>query len=405
VSAKEELPTIVLITMDRETSSTVVTRSDGKEARLPLDPSPFPHTSALSSLHCTPTLGGLLAVTRAGDNVVFELPKEDSSQQLAGRLIVYLDQNQWSTIAKTRHDPSRVNDEDSQAAHQLAELVQQQRIVLPASAGHYYETTKWADTKARYSLGLTVLQLSRGWQMRHPIQVRRNELHDLFRRKLGQAKDMRDAPVFTLHPNVIEGPQHGGDPHNFSANLPTDAAFAHEALTSATALIDLMLDTERVEPGPEPGWAAANQRFSDCLDDAVRDSQQKRKAIDAFFLLDLVSEIEEEAHAAGMPLEQLGTWFLKHAGEDIRKLPATGLFREMLHDRHLNRGTVWKTNDLTDMVFLSCAAGYADFVVAENHMVSVLNQGIKRLGRRQNVFRRLRDAVPAIEDALASSPP
>jgi hypothetical protein len=91
--------------------------------------------------------------------------------------------------------------------------------------------------------------------------------------------------------------------------------------------------------------------------------------------------------------------------KDIQQLPATGVFREMLHDRHLNKGTVWRHNDLTDMVYLSCAAGYADFVVCERHMGNVLRQGLKRLSRPTLIFRRLRDAVPAIRERLGDSAP
>ncbi len=163
-----------------------------------------------------------------------------------------------------------------------------------------------------------------------------------------------------------------------------------------------MLDAERIEPVPDAGWTQANQRFSDWLDSEVRDSQQKRKLIDAFLLSDLRTEIAEEAYAAGVTLEQFRHWVFDQAAlDDIRQLPGMGLFREMLHDRHLNKKTVWKANDLMDMVYLSCAAGYADFVVCERHMGSVLTQGLKRLRRPQHVFRRLRDAVPAIEAALA----
>jgi hypothetical protein len=166
-------------------------------------------------------------------------------------------------------------------------------------------------------------------------------------------------------------------------------------------LIDVMLDAERCEGGSDVGWAQANQRFSDWLDSEPRDSQQKRKSIDAFLLTDLSKQIAEEAHAAGTPIEQVRHWIPKRAMDDIRQLSAMGLFREMLHDRHLNKGTVWKSNDLTDMVYLSCAAGYADFVVCERHMASVLAQGLKRLGRPEHVFHRLQDAMPAIQAALA----
>ncbi|HEY5179902.1 MAG TPA: hypothetical protein VIJ07_09060 [Dermatophilaceae bacterium] len=403
MSERDAEPVITMITMDRETSSAVFARSDGKEARFPLETSPFDDTSALSRLQYTPAFDTLLAVTGTGDDILFELPKQDGTDQLGGRVVVYLDQNKWSDIAKAMHDPTRVNEEDRLAARQLAEWAHHRRIILPASSGHYYETTKQFDAEERYGLGLTILQLSRGWQMRDPLQVRRDELYTWFRHGSATVAQTRDATVFTLDPNVMHGRVRDRGPYVAPADFSPDAAFQHEALTSAMALIDLMLDSERIKPGPETGWAGANQRFSDWLDDEDRDSQQKRKCIDAFLLWDLRTEIAEESHAAGATPEQLQRWLPIQSAGDIRELHATGLFGEMLHDRHLNKGTKWRPNDLTDMVYLSCAAGYADFVVCENHMGSVLAQGLKRLGRPQRVFRRIRDAVPAIAAALAGT--
>lgn len=57
----EAQPAITMITTDHETSSVVLTRSDGKEARFPLGNSPFADASALSRLHYTPSFDGLLA--------------------------------------------------------------------------------------------------------------------------------------------------------------------------------------------------------------------------------------------------------------------------------------------------------------------------------------------------------
>lgn len=390
-----------MITMDRETSSVVFARSDGKEARFPLGYSPFAATSALSRLHYPPSLDGLLAVTRAGDDIVFELPKPSSGDQLAGRLVVYLDQNHWSTVDNARHDPDKVRDEDREAARQLADWVQTRRIVLPASSGHYFETTNRFDKRKRYDLGLTVLQLSRGWQMRDPVQVRRDELH-AFRCRFAAAPGARNTAVFTLMPDVIHGRWRGERPYVAPSGFPPDMAFQHQALTWATVLIDVMLDGERIGFGRDMGWALANQQFSDWLDGETRSTHQKRKSIDDLLLSDLRTEIAEEAHAAGVLLEQFRHWFLNHSMDDIRELPATGTFRKMLHERHLNKGTVWRRNDLTDMVYLSCAAGYADFVVCERHMGTVLTQSLNRMRGPTLVFRRLYEAVAAIETALAA---
>jgi hypothetical protein len=122
--AESGLP-IILVTMSRDDASVSFLRADGKEARFPLGTSPFSKTSALARLHLAPTddsFAGrvLLAVTVAGDAVVFELPSGDDHEQLAGRLVVYLDQNQWSVLSKASDPSAPIPDEDRVAALRLA---------------------------------------------------------------------------------------------------------------------------------------------------------------------------------------------------------------------------------------------------------------------------------------------
>ncbi|MFG2375210.1 hypothetical protein ACGFY9_27480 [Streptomyces sp. NPDC048504] len=396
---KKPEPFVVMMTIDRETSSVVLTRSDGKEARQSIAPAPFESTSVLSRLHWSPALGDLVAVTCKGDDIAFELPVRDRSDQLEQRLVVYLDQWVWRRITEALQGGTTVDREDRDAAEQLAEWVRDRRIVLPASAGHYYETTKWASEHNRYRLGLTILQLSRGWQMLDPLQVRRDEIDGMFRRWLGQDADGRATAVFTLTPNSLHSSSRMV-PYTPPSDFSTDDAFRMVALTAASAYIDVMLDTERVEPGPEPGWVQFNQRFSDWLDGQNWDSQQKRRSIDALLFADFRNELAEGAQGAGLSPQDLQRWGQKQPMNGFSILPATGLYRAMLHHRHLNRGTTWKRSDLTDMIYLSCAAGYADFVVCEKHMREPLERGVRRLGLRTKVFRHLSEAVAAIGHSL-----
>jgi hypothetical protein len=398
VSKKSE-PFVVMMTIDRETSSVVLTRSDGKEARQAMASAPFESTSLLSRLHFSPALGGMLAVTRNGDDIVFELPIRDGSDQLAHRLVVYLDQNIWRPVSETLQGGTTVGRKDRDAAEQLAEWARDRRIVLPASAGHYHETTKWSWADKRYRLGLTILKLSRGWQMLDPLQVRRDEIDGMFRRWLGQGGDGRATSVFTLAPNSLHSSIRMV-PYTPPSDFSAGDAFRMVSLTAASAYIDVMLDTERVEPGPEPGWVQFNQQFSDWLDGQNWDSQQKRRSIDALLFADLQRELAEGAHAAGLSPQDLQRWGQKQPIDGFNTSPATGLYRAMLHHRHLNRGTTWKRSDLTDMIYLSCAAGYADFVVCEKHMREPLERGVKRLGLRTKVFRHLGEAVAAVGHSL-----
>lgn len=393
---------ITLITMDRVAACTVFTRSDGKEARLPFDPSPFEDTSVLARLDFTPAYGALLATTLSGDQVLFEMPLEGAGDQLARRLVVYLDQNQWSLLSNAGRGAEKSSELDRVAARKLKEWVDQRRIVLPASAGHYFETGKRFSTDKRYDLGLTVLQYSRGWQMRDPLQVRRSELHDAFCHRMDRPGRVRSAPVFTLDPDALYAPTRWAGVER-TPTPQNRLAFQTKALLNASVSIDAMLDTQQVEEGPDTGWMAASQRFSDWLDELDQDSQQKRRAIDIHIVKDLQQELAEEAAAADVPKELFHQWGFKGWVRAIGGAPAVGLFREMLQSRHLNKGTTWRRNDLTDMVYLSCAAGYADFVVCEKHMRDPLQHGLKRTGRATRVYRHLADAVAAIEEALETT--
>lgn len=395
---------IVLVTVSGDDASVAFLRADGKEARFPLGTSPFSETSSLATLHLAPTDGSfagpmLLAVTVSGDAVAFELPTGEDDRQLAGRLVVYLDQNQWSVLSRASDPSAGMPEDDREAALRLAGLARDGALVLPASSAHYYETTKWRDDAARYRLGLTVLQLSRGWQLRDPLQVRRDELRASYEHMFLDGPPPRAHSVVTLMPGRLHGPSRGGNVSEPPPDFPPDLAAQYQALVSATTLIDVMMDRDHI-PAPRPtGWTETNQRFSEWLDQEPRDSQQKRKAVDVLLLDDLAQELAEEALLCGITPVQMSEWFWQHPRR-LPALPALGLFREVLHDRHLNRGLTWHPNDLTDMIYLSTAAAYTDAVICERAMGSALQRALPRLGRSTPVFRRLRDAVPAIERML-----
>jgi hypothetical protein len=86
---------------------------------MPLPDSMFDDTSVLSRVTYVPSTG-LLAVTRAGDEIAFDVPVP-YQEQLGRRLVVYLDQNQWSALDNARHAGS--DDEDRHAARQLEQWV------------------------------------------------------------------------------------------------------------------------------------------------------------------------------------------------------------------------------------------------------------------------------------------
>ena len=391
-----ELPFVVLVTVDWQNATTTLFRSDGKSATVPIEMPSSPDTSRVKRLQWAPRLDGLIAETTLGDEVAFEMPRFDETDQLAGRLVVYLDQNMWSMVANARHDPSRVpNADDVPAALQLASWVTERKIILPLSSGHHSETTKWGDERSRYRLGLTALQLSRGWQMRDPLVVRRHEIRGCLIGRGGPVRDAGRSHVFTLQPNAASS---RAVPSTAADGFSPVEVHALQSLSYASAMITVMLDPEQIPPtAAAAGWVAVNQGFSDWLDSETRrTADQKRKSVDVLFIQDMGAEIAEQARKAGLAPEELTHW-LSSPSLDVRDMPALGVYREMLQQRHLNVGTTWRTNDLTDMVYLSCAMGYADVVITERHMTAIGSQSLRRLGRRPSVLPSLRAAIPIIE--------
>ena len=116
MASPDSPPAIVLVTMDIEAATVIFTRSDGKEARFPLTLGGDIRQDALARPHFCPGWDGVLATTRAGEDVFLELPRHDGADQLSGRLVVYLDQNQWNTLAKAVAGASSVPDPDRDAA-------------------------------------------------------------------------------------------------------------------------------------------------------------------------------------------------------------------------------------------------------------------------------------------------
>jgi hypothetical protein len=392
-------PTLILVELDFSEATATFTRSDGSWMTMPVTTVPLASSSRLVKVDWSPPLQAVVAHTSTGDEIAMELPAEDQHDQLDGRLSVYLDQWVWSLIAKSRYDPSRVrNPADLPAVERLTELVKERKIVLPISAGHHVETTVSANDNDRYQLGLAMLQLSRGWQMRDPLTVRRTEVFDQMRLRFTTGATPLDEPVMTLQPNVTSSQNTHPTP---STEMPAEQLYIWESLLHATVTVDVMLDGEQITPAGQSRWVEVQQSFSDWLDEQTDlFGPQKRKSLDTLFVQDMEADITQGAARAGLTRDQCRLWILKHFDNDVRKMPSLGIYRESLYERHLNIGTTWKASDLTDLVYLSCAAGYADFVITERHMGSVLKRALNRLGRQVNVFTSLHEAVPHIERRL-----
>lgn len=211
-AVSSERERVIATVLDFETRRARIVRSDLKELNLPLDVPGLPSSNRISRVTYSPAINGLHCVTTFGDEILAELPSLDSSVPRGDRVVVYVDQKDWRTLRNVRYEPQRIESHaEREAAEALTGLVQSGRVILPLSSAHLMETTKWTTETLRYQVALTMLQLSRGWQMRHPLAIREGEVRAALTHH-GQMRDLGVSNVFTLEPNAVLSPACRGIP-------------------------------------------------------------------------------------------------------------------------------------------------------------------------------------------------
>jgi hypothetical protein len=365
---------------------------DGRCATSSLGRDVFDSTSLIASSTYVPHRSQLHLRTTRDDEILIELPLPTHLAPTRGRPTIYLDQNHWSTLTKVIYEPHRVrNAEEGNAAERVIESALGRQVLLPMSSAHMSETCKQVDVDERYQRALTIVRLSLGWQLRDPLALRRFELRQALTTRYHQRSLSWPAPV-TLEPNAI----HSGRDDELApvdSILPVEARWTVHAIRCIGGIVDAMLDTEHLAVEPASGWAAEFQRFAEFLRDNPTGREMKRRRTHAKFLADLGRELPEAAYRAGITLEEMSDWLFRHSEFDVTAMPALGLFREVLHEKLADPKLRWAENDLVDMIYLTAAAGYCDYVVGENSHTAHLENALRRLGREPIVHRNLRSLV------------
>ncbi|MCC3294797.1 hypothetical protein LJ756_09190 [Arthrobacter sp. zg-Y411] len=385
--------TLVLIEIDWQQGISRFVRSDGKEAVIPEKTLFRPDDPVISKSTYFIEANVLMVETRRGEVIGAELPQLGVQTPLGGRPVIYLDQKDWSALANTLYSPERVADGERNAASKLIDLARARKIILPLSSGHMAETTQWRNNDRRYSLALTIAQLSWGWQLQDPLTVRRSELKQALRGHLGEEHRIPDRDVFTLAPRAIHSSRLSAPKSSAGQVLPPELQLAADAMTSISIHMSVMLGEDPIPHMVADGWATKFQTITDWFAKESKNSREKRLVTDLQFIIDIRTEMAKAAAEVGMSVKQLEEWVMGHWQDEVAAMPSLGLYREILHEKQVNSGTVWKANDLTDLMYLSCAAGYADYVVGERSSISQMRQSNRRLGRPDNLYKNLSELV------------
>ena len=290
--------------------------------------------------------------------------------------IVYLDQCHWITLARAQFARHKIRSSDELAAADfILKAAGNGRIRLPLSGAHMIETAKAGDGLRRHQLADTMLSVYENWYMSNPVVVRRGELA----RALSQQDTSLDRDqVFNQHPGTPFG-------DNIlyvcsDQTLPLQVQRLVEKLSWRYAWADVL----RSDVYEATEWAAALEAIQGwvwthqdlltylTLHPANRDL---RVVAAARTLDDVQQELAATALQIGLSIDELKQRL--HPGnlvEFFQRLPFVGRVMEITHIRLRNPQDVWVENDLIDLLFLSCAAAYADFVVAERKATHLLRQ-------------------------------
>lgn len=354
----------------------------------PLTDGAAEHGGEIGRTDYDPESGELTITFRWGDTAICELgPTEGPSSP-----VVYLDQNHWVMLARLQWAPHKLT-AHREGYERLMGLARDRAITLPLSSAHAFETGR-KDGRQRRELATTMLQLSRGWQMRTPLKVRREELVCSIA-GLRPNAPLWLRPVFTLDPDALF------DGSDYLGESSPDRDL-HARLTWASAIAATLIEDERednqVAREKTERWAQLYAARGVELGESNASREEKRDSARAAILEDFTNDLAGAA-AAGLDPEAWEDW-LQNSEDSIATMPAMGRIQEITAQRLSNPQYPWRVNDLTDMHFLSCAAGYADFVLAEAATTHDLRRAESRVPAGACICRSPTELVDAIEDQL-----
>ncbi|MFG1745779.1 hypothetical protein ACGFJ4_16560 [Micromonospora chalcea] len=331
----------------------------------------------------------VISTTRRGDTLISEAYSPVSTDK--GRPAVYLDQNHWSKLAWAMVDPSKIASRDElAAAMRIIELATDAGIVLPLSSAHFTETYPLYGDR-RYNLGLAMAHLAGGWELRSPMKVWDNEVAVM----LATHEDV-PLPAFSELPVVTTEPQ------AFLANgvrayeIDNDWDLFQLVISEPSITLSCLIDPTPEAKGDVPGWVQRNQEITDYFAGQRLSDTDRRRQAAGFFWTDNIQVLARAAARVGVDPRS----FAQDAKELLRQtetMPFVSNLSAMFQLRHLDRQTRWKGNDLIDMMYLSCAAAYCNYVAAERHTGTQLRQIMESRGETPNTFVTLTDLVEALE--------
>lgn len=364
------MPAIVGIRVDYDTGGLVVKLAGGEQRAAAADSAIFEGHDRFVSTELSFVDDTLDISTRSGERLVVEVPPADGGlSPRRGRRVVYLDQNQWIYLSRALVRESASEDAQEVATY-LGDRVEKDQLILPLSLAHHVESG-FKGGPQRERLAETMLRLSRGWVMKHPLRVRREELQNVAG---------GDAQVL---PDVISTvPWFRYDDTNLAPDLKKVKgvplvlqrwwAVVVSVLAAYDTLLDPVEDDARTLKQSAAAWAAELWAFSEKMAESGLLSSQKRGSAFRRMVGDMSPDIEIAYLGVGRNPLGFGEWFESLDREAFSGVPYLNRWYTVFGERLSNPQQPWEANDLMDLLYLPCAAAYCDVVVTEKSMAHYL---------------------------------
>lgn len=323
---------------------------------------------------------------------------DDQMLRRMGRSVVYLDQNKWVQIAQAIHRPELVPPNELDPTLRIVERARDRQVILPISSSHWIETGP-LEGHRRAHLATLMVGLSRGWVMRDPLTVARSELATVFTDDPVETTAAADA-VFTLEGRALFAEPPPRYAPRGGSSLPASLVELIQTLSSVQSILAVLLEDERTQDSDgiavSRKWAELHQTFSAKSARRQLSVEDRRRETLEVFIWDLGHELSDVARASGLGTEDLQRWVSDRAEQDLSRLPYLGRRREVAHARLSDPRDRWHYHDLIDMIYLPCAAEYADYLVCEKktaHYLQRTGRGRPGSGEVVTSFGQLLDAL------------
>ena len=233
--------------------------------------------------------------------------------------------------------------------------------------------------------------LSHGWQIRNPLDLWKHEVGRSIRERLGL---MENATI--LHPIVTEpGALFGSDTSLGVTDETPELDKFMAMLTMPSVMLDVLVDPERIPKNSLTKWVTHHATITAQIHAEHLPKEQRRRLARRRYWNENIGY-----YTTAYRRLTNSTDFPTFSDAELTRLfadsPMVGLVSELFIRRFIDHMSKWERNDLIDMLHLSSAAGYAQYVCAEAHTGTQLQDAQRALGRPKTVFTTLHDLVTAV---------